>query len=89
MREKVMNKKNLLVAVVIIVALGIAVYFFVKADLAQTPTVRIGYLDTVTSLPVFIAKERGLFRAEGIEYKTIAVSSSNQIVDGILSGAFG
>jgi len=48
--------------------------------------VRIGYLNLVTSLAVLVAEEKGFLSDEGVEYKTIAVASSNRIVDEILAG---
>ncbi|MHC4572128.1 MAG: ABC transporter substrate-binding protein [Planctomycetota bacterium] len=52
----------------------------------QNPSVRIGYLNIVTNLALFVAEEKGFLKDEGIEYKTIPVASSNQIVDDIVAG---
>jgi len=52
----------------------------------QNPSVRIGYLNIVTNLALFVAEEKGFLKDEGIEYKTIPVDSSNQIVDDIVAG---
>jgi len=52
----------------------------------KNPYVRIGYLNIVTSLPLFVVEEKGFLREQGVEYKTIPIASSNQIVDGIVAG---
>jgi len=83
-REKVM-KKTVGVSIIVIVALVIGLYFFLKSGSEQTPTIRIGYLNIVTSLPLFVAEEKGFLREQGVKYKTIPVASSNQIVDGIVA----
>jgi ABC-type nitrate/sulfonate/bicarbonate transport system substrate-binding protein len=48
--------------------------------------VRIGYLNLVSSLAVFVAEKKGSFKEAGIEYKTIPIASSNEIVDELLAG---
>lgn len=52
----------------------------------KNPTVRIGYLNLITNLALFIAEEKGFLKEEGIGYKTISVASSNQIVDDTVAG---
>jgi len=74
------------IIIIAAVALVIWLYFFLRVGFEQTPTVRIGYLNLVTSLPLFLAEEKGFLREQGIEYKTMPISSSNQIVDGIVAG---
>ena len=82
-----MNKKDILgVSVIVVVVLVIGLYFFLRAGSEQTPTVRIGYLDLITNLPLFVAEEKGFLREEGIECKVIPVASSNQIVDDTVAG---
>ena len=82
-----MNKKILLVGVVVVVVgLAIGLCFFLKVGSGQIPAVRIGYLNLVTGLPLFVAEEKGFLREEGLECKTIAVGSSNQIVDEVVAG---
>jgi len=84
----IMSKKNLLgvIVVIVIVALAIALYSFRRAPSEKLPAVRIGYLNLITSLPVFIAQEKGFFKEEGIDGNAVSVSSSNQIVDDVLAG---
>jgi len=52
----------------------------------KNPYARIGYLNIVTSLPLFVVEEKGFLREQGVEYKTVPVASSNLIVDGIVAG---
>lgn len=82
-----MNKKNLLdagIIIVIILVVGFRSILIAGSEKAQT--VRIGYLNIVTSLPLFLAEEKGFLGQEGIEYETVPVSSSNQIVEDIIAG---
>ena len=82
-----MNKKNILdagIIIVIILVVGFHSILIVGSEKAQT--VRIGYLNIVTSLPLFLAEEKGFLRQEGIEFETMPVSSSNQIVEDIVAG---
>ena len=68
--DTAMNKKILLVSVVVVVVgLVIGLCFFLKVGSGQIPAVRIGYLNLVTGLPLFVAEEKGFFREEGLECK--------------------
>jgi len=48
--------------------------------------VRIGYLNIVASLPLFVAEEKGFFKDEGIQYEATVIATSNQLVDAIVAG---
>lgn len=52
----------------------------------QPPTVRIGYLNLVTSLPLFIAEEKGFLSNQGIKFEATSVATSNQLADAIIAG---
>jgi len=53
---------------------------------SETPyTVKIGYLNIVASLPLFVAEEKGFLKEEGVEFKSLPIGTSNQLVDGLLS----
>lgn len=65
--------------------------FFVVRNIQKPVTkpsekVKIGYLNIAASLPLFVAEEKGFFVEEGIEYESVPISTSNQLVDGILAG---
>lgn len=82
-----MNKKNLLDAgIIIVIILVVGSHSIFTAGSEKEQTVRIGYLNIVTSLPLFLAEEKGFLRQEGIEFETVPVSSSNQIVEDIITG---
>lgn len=49
-------------------------------------TVRIGYLNIVASLPLFVAEEKGFFKDTGIQYEATVIATSNQLVDAIVAG---
>ena len=81
-------KRNIIIGVGIIVVLGLAIglYFGLKPPDEKEPTIKIGYLNIVASLPLFVAEEKGFLEQEGIEYEAIPTASSNQLVDGIVAG---
>ena len=65
------------------------VFFFTacaKKPAETKPTVRIGYLNIVASLPLFVAEERGFFKDAGIQYDATVIATSNQLVDAIVAG---
>ena len=47
---------------------------------------RVAYLQIIPSLPVFIAQEQGLFDQENLRLKSIAVGSSNDLVNTMVAG---
>ena len=57
-----MNQK-VLVGVGVIVALIIGVYFGWDGTSEKETTVRIGYLNIVASLPLFVAEEKGFLKS--------------------------
>lgn len=81
------NKKNLYIITVILAIIVIGLYGCSKGKgvSAQT-TVRIGYLNIVASLPLFVAEEKGFLKEEGVTFETFPIASSNQLVDGIIAG---
>jgi len=82
-----MTRKSLIgIAAILIVILVLIVYFFYRIPPEQIITVRIGYLNIVASLPLFIAEEKGFLEEEDIKYKSIPIASSNQLVDAIVAG---
>ena len=69
----------------VVCAIVVLVLWITNADREAQP-VRIGFLNIAASLPLFIAEENDYFSAEGVDIKTYSISSSNQLVDGILAG---
>jgi ABC-type nitrate/sulfonate/bicarbonate transport system substrate-binding protein len=57
-----------------------------KKQPEEKPTVRMGYLNIVASLPLFVAEEKGFFKDEGIQYEATAIATSNQLVDAVVAG---
>ncbi|MHC4159468.1 MAG: ABC transporter substrate-binding protein [Planctomycetota bacterium] len=49
-------------------------------------TVRIGLLNLVSSLPLFIAQHQGFFRAKKIKFEAIPFATSDQLADALLAG---
>jgi NitT/TauT family transport system substrate-binding protein len=79
-------KKIAAITVIAVIALATGCQPAPKTACRQTPTVRIGYLNLVTSLPLFVAEDRGFFVEQGIDYKITPVASSNKIVEDIVAG---
>jgi ABC-type nitrate/sulfonate/bicarbonate transport system substrate-binding protein len=48
--------------------------------------VRVAYLPVMASLPVFIAEDQHLFSNQGVKSQTISFSSSNDMVNALVSG---
>lgn len=78
-----MNRKSLFLSIIIVIFLmGMAS----NKNVTEKPvTVRIGYLNIVASLPLFVAEEQGFLKEEGIDYKISPVATSNQLVDAIVA----
>lgn len=79
-------KKIATITVMAVITLAAGCQAAQKTACRQAPTVRIGYLDLVTSLPLFVAQGRGFFAEQGVDYKITSVASSNKIVEDIVSG---
>jgi NitT/TauT family transport system substrate-binding protein len=79
-------KKITAITVIAVITLATGCQPAPKTACRQTPTVRIGYLNLVTSLPLFVAEDRGFFVEQGIDYKITPVASSNKIVEDIVAG---
>lgn len=80
-------KKKILIGITVIVLIVIIITFSSKfqSSSEQPTVVRIGYLNIVASLPLFVAEEKGFFEDEGIKFASIPMVSSNQLVDGIVA----
>lgn len=82
-----MNKKSVYgIGIVVIIVLICLVYFGNRITSTQDTTVRIGYLNIVASLPLFIAEAQGFLKEEGLTYETTAIATSNQLVDAVVAG---
>jgi ABC-type nitrate/sulfonate/bicarbonate transport system substrate-binding protein len=79
-------KKSVVVGLVIVVA-AVVVGLAVRSRMtSETPyTVQIGYLNIVASLPLFVAEEMGFLKEEGVEFKSLPIGTSNQLVDGLIA----
>lgn len=82
-----MNKKITVgTGVLLVAAIALVIYFASRPDQGDSPPVRIGYLNIVASLPLFIAEDKGFLEAEGLTYEAITMASSNQLVDAVVAG---
>lgn len=82
-----MNKRLVLsIGVVILIVLIVGIFVLLKQTTTQEPSVRIGYLNIVASLPLYVAEEKGFLKEENITYESIAIASSNQLVDAVVAG---
>jgi ABC-type nitrate/sulfonate/bicarbonate transport system substrate-binding protein len=79
-------KKTAAISLITVAVLIAGCRSFTKPCCDATPTVRIGYLNLVTSLPLSVAAEKGFFTEQGVDYKAIPVASSNKIVESVIAG---
>lgn len=79
--------KKIMIGVTGLVVVCLVVFSIIQSDQdnEESYKIRIGYLNIVASLPLFIAEEMGFFKDEGLEYESIAIGTSNQLVDGLLA----
>ncbi len=68
------------------VSVGIAALPFAEGfSWAQTKS-KLGYMKIVDCSPMFMAMEKGFFKAEGLELKTVPMAGGAVIVQGVTSG---
>ncbi len=79
-------KKTAAISLITVVAIIAGCGSFTKPGCERTPTVRIGYLNLVTSLPHSVAGQKGFFTEQGVDYEAVPVASSNKIVEGLVKG---
>ncbi|UCF42606.1 MAG: ABC transporter substrate-binding protein [Planctomycetota bacterium] len=79
-------KKTAAISLITVVVLIAGCQSSTKPGCDGVPTVRIGYLNLVTSLPLSVAGQKGFFTDQGVVYKAIPVASSNKIVEGVVNG---
>ncbi len=48
--------------------------------------IRVGYLSLASSLPFFVAKEKGYFKDEDVDVESFNLASSNETADALLAG---
>ncbi len=80
------NKINYSICCLVLIVLSIGLYSCDGSKPVKQVAVKIGYLNIVASLPLFVAEEKGFLKEEGLEYQTIPTASSNQLVDGVIAG---
>lgn len=73
-----------------VVALGIALlvtaFFLLKKEGTPHRAIRVGYLPIIASLPLFVARDEGFFRKEGLTVDLIEFSDSNRLSDALATG---
>lgn len=80
-----MNKKIVGVIILIVVAV-LALCALRTVKNTERPVVKIGYANVLGSLPVFVAKENKYFEEQGLKPEFVAVTTGNQLVEGLLRG---
>lgn len=87
--DNVMTRyRNALIASLVFLIALVAALVFVSTNrpTENSALARVGYLNITASLPLFIAEEKGYFIEEGVQVETHQIASSNQLVDGVVSG---
>ncbi len=70
----------------LVVVLSVVAFVLVNKSSVEKTVVRIGYANVLGSLPVFVAKENKYFEELGLEPEFIAVTTGNQLVEGLIRG---
>ena len=79
-----MNLK--IISIVAVVLIAFVVSFQITGNLvAEKKAVKIGYLQSLVSLPIFVADENKYLESEGIKYELIKMGSSEQALESILT----
>lgn len=80
-----MNKKLLSgVAIIILVIIGLT--FLNKPAPTDKEKVKIGYLDIISSAPLYVAQEKKFFDEEDLEIEFIKLSSANEAYEALARG---
>jgi len=82
-------KKIWTVIIIIVVTITIVSVFAIRkinnpADNVKSK-IRVGYLSLASSLPFFVAENKGYFKEEGIEVESFNLASSNEAADALLA----
>jgi len=72
--------------IIILLLSSVALHSCRPAPPKPAPTVRIGYLNLVTSLPLVIAQEKNFLTAQDIKFEPVPVATSNQLADDLIAG---
>ncbi len=72
--------------IIILLLSSVALHSCKPAPPKPAPTVRIGYLNLVTSLPLIIAQEKNFLTAQDIKFEAIPLTTSNQLADDLIAG---
>lgn len=80
-----MRKSFIIIIVIGIVAIFVGLILRSRITNETPYTVQIGYLNIVASLPLFVAEEKGFLKEEGVEFKSLPIGTSNQLVDGLIA----
>lgn len=79
-----LKKKNISVGLLIIfIAIIILLYIFTNTH--QSNDFKVGYIEFVTDLPLFVAIENGYFEDQGINVKAVKCGDSNEALNLLLS----
>jgi NitT/TauT family transport system substrate-binding protein len=77
-----MNRRSFLAKV----AVGVAVLPFMRGSSAAQTKGKLGYMKIVDNAAMFMATEKGFFKAEGLELETVPMAGGAVIVQGVTSG---
>ncbi|UCE99628.1 MAG: ABC transporter substrate-binding protein [Planctomycetota bacterium] len=72
--------------ITILLISSVALHSCQTAPSEKSTTVRIGYLNLVTSLPLSIAEQKGYLTAKGVKFKAVPLATSNQLADAVITG---
>jgi len=75
-----------IISVIAIIAIVTVLVFQITGNFtAKQEVIRIGYLQSLVSLQLFVADENKYLESEGIKYELVKMGSSNQLIESLLS----
>lgn len=82
-----MRKDLTIVGIVVVIAAAVflAILLVGWPEGGNERKIGVGYLSLASSLPFFVAEDRGFFKDEGIEVEAFKLASSNEVADALLA----
>jgi NitT/TauT family transport system substrate-binding protein len=79
--------KRIWIAITLVCLLLASVVLFLIVRTVPSKIVKLGYVPYTSSLPAFVAVEKGYFRELGLDVQLVESKSANEAVNSVLTGA--
>ncbi len=81
-----MKNTKLFLSILIIALIVVGAFFVFSPKQEETKVVKIGYLQNIGALSLYVAQENNYFTEQGVQIETIQLQSSNQLTDALVKG---